>query len=165
MITNIRATNDSDLDEVMGIYEIARKFMQLTGNASQWVAGYPSRNFIIEEIEANHSFVCENEKGEIVGTFCFIIGEDSTYSKIYEGEWLNNELYGTLHRIAASGKEKGVARSCIEWCFNRISNIRVDTHSDNKIMQHVIMQAGFTYCGIIYLHDGSKRLAYQKVLV
>ena len=51
MITNIRATNDSDLDEVMGIYEIARKFMQLTGNASQWVAGYPSRNFIIEEIE------------------------------------------------------------------------------------------------------------------
>ena len=31
------------------------------------------------------------------------------------------------------------------------SNIRIDTHLDNRIMQHVIKKYGFTYCGIIYL--------------
>jgi hypothetical protein len=30
-------------------------------------------------------------------------------------------------------------------------------------MQHILQSYGFTYCGIIYLADGSERLAYQKV--
>ncbi len=33
---------------------------------------------------------------------------------------------------------------------------------DNPIMQHDIAKHGFTYCGIIYLASGAKRLAYQK---
>ena len=39
----------------------------------------------------------------------------------------------------------------------------VDTHRDNAIMQHNIKKHGFTYCGIIYLANGDKRLAYQKL--
>jgi hypothetical protein len=30
-------------------------------------------------------------------------------------------------------------------------------------MQHNIEKHGFTYCGIIYLASGDKRLAYQKL--
>ncbi len=43
------------------------------------------------------------------------------------------------------------------------SNIRIDTHLDNRIMQHVIKKYGFTYCGIIYLASGDERLAYQLI--
>jgi hypothetical protein len=68
--------------------------------------------------DAGHSFVCENQEGELIGTFCFIIGDDPTYEKIYEGEWLNNDLYGTVHRIASSGKEKGIAEACFRWCVS-----------------------------------------------
>lgn len=162
MITCIRLATIDDLPYVMGIYNTARKFMAVTGNASQWSKGYPSESFIIEEIEAGHSFVCENEQNVLVGTFCLIIGEDPTYKKIYEGEWLNDELYGTIHRIASAGIEKGVADACIEWSLAQIRNIRIDTHRNNRIMQNIINRNGFTYCGIIYLADGSERLAYQK---
>ena len=43
-------------------------------------------------------------------------------------------------------------------------NIRIDTHKDNKIMQGLLARHGFSYCGIIYLKNGSPRLAYQRVL-
>ena len=42
------------------------------------------------------------------------------------------------------------------------SNIRIDTHRDNRIMRHNIEKHGFAYCGIIYLANGDERLAYQK---
>lgn len=42
-------------------------------------------------------------------------------------------------------------------------NIRIDTHRDNRIMQHNILKYGFSYCGIIYLLSGDERLAYQAV--
>ena len=165
MITNIRHTTHTDLPEIMSIYSVARDFMRSTGNVGQWVNGYPTVQFISEEIDAGHSFVCINREGEITGTFCFIIGEDPTYMKIYDGQWLNNELYGTVHRIASSGKERGIAKVCFEWCFNQCPNIRVDTHRNNLVMQHILKDIEFQYCGVIYLSDGAERLAYQKTLI
>ena len=163
MIRCIRPTEEADLPRVMEMYAIARAYMRQTGNVSQWGTDYPSEDFIREEIVLGHSFVCENEEGELVGTFCFIVGEDPTYREICGGEWLNEgEEYGTVHRIASSGKEKGVAEACFRWCFSRHSNIRVDTHRDNRAMQHILGKLGFTYCGIIHVADGTERLAYQK---
>ena len=49
-----------------------------------------------------------------------------------------------------------------DWCFRHTDNLRVDTHRDNIVMQNFLHSYGFTYCGIIYLADGSPRLAYQK---
>lgn len=164
MIKLIRPTTLSDLPEVMEMYEIARKFMREQGNSGQWVNGYPTENYIIEEISAEHSFVCENENSELVGTFCFIIGDDPTYREIFDGKWLNDAPYGAVHRVASSGKEKGVAEACFNWCFTQCRNIKVDTHRDNKVMQNVLTKLGFQYCGIIYVSNGSERLAYQKTI-
>lgn len=164
MITNIRLTTYSDIPAVMEIYESAREFMRRTGNEGQWINGYPSQKLIEEEVRAGHSYVVENDKEVIAGTFCLIIGEDPTYLKIYEGEWLNNDEYGTIHRIASSGIEKGVAEACFNWSFTQINNVRVDTHRDNKVMQNILAKLDFKYCGIIYLLDGAERLAYQKVV-
>lgn len=162
MITTIRQTTLADIPGVMDLYEIARDFMRRQGNRSQWINGYPEETFITEEVVAGHSFVCENEKKELVGTFCFIIGDDPTYRKIYDGRWINDDAYGAVHRLASSGIEKGIAEAAFYWCFTQISNIRVDTHRDNKVMQHILQKLGFAYCGIIYVTDGSERLAYQK---
>lgn len=163
MITRIRPTTYADLPEVMEMYDIAHDFMRRTGNPSQWIDGYPSEAFITSEIDAGHSFVCENQSGVLVGTLCFIIGEDPTYAHIYEGEWLNHEPYGTVHRIASSGKEKGVAEACFRWCFTQCPNIRVDTHRDNRLMQRILERLGFGYCGIIYIANGTERLAFQRL--
>lgn len=162
MIENIRQTTESDLPVVMTMYHTARLFMRENGNVSQWVNGYPQEAYIREEIAAGHSYLCENQLRDPVGTFCYIEGDDPTYARIYQGAWLNHDPYGTVHRIASAGKERGVARASLEWSLKQCGNLRVDTHRDNRVMQHILERLHFSYCGIIFVHDGTERLAYQK---
>lgn len=159
----IRPTNCDDLPAVMSLYEYARNLMRQNGNFTQWINGYPSEDLIRTEIADGHSFVGVDEHGEIVVTFCLIIGEDPTYRVIYGGEWLNDEPYGVIHRMATSGKQKGVGELCFNWCLGRCKNVRVDTHRDNHAMQHILLKLGFVYCGIIHVADGTERLAFQKL--
>ena len=90
-------------------------------------------------------------------------GEDPTYS-IIEGAWLNEQPYGVIHRLASSGREKGIARFVFDWCSQRSCNLRVDTHAQNLVMQHLFLSLGFVPCGTIFLLDGSPRFAYQRVI-
>ena len=100
----------------------------------------------------------------ICGTFAFIIGDDPTYRILEHGHWLNQAPYGTIHRLASSGSVKGIFSTCLAWCLAQIPNIRIDTHQDNLVMQHLLEKNGFHKCGIIYVEDNSPRLAYQKSL-
>ncbi len=160
----IRQSQYTDLPQLLQIYETARRFMQQTGNAGQWVDGYPKEELLIDDINKGNSYVCLNENNEITGTFYYIVGEEPTYLNIYEGAWLNDDPYGVIHRIASSGKQKGIAETCINWCLEKCENLRIDTHRDNKVMQSILQKLGFTYCGIIYLENGAERLAYQKLI-
>lgn len=160
----IRLSQMKDLDAIMDIYRYARHFMQTHGNPNQWINGYPSAELIRKEIEEHHSYICESPDGEILGTFCFIPGEDPTYARIDDGEWLDNAPYFVIHRLATNGKQKGIASACLEWCFGHCRNIRVDTHHDNLVMQSILENQGFRRCGIIYTHNGTPRIAYQKRL-
>lgn len=160
----IRPAGLEDLPLVMEIYDYARAFMRANGNVTQWVNGYPSEELIRQEIQDGHSFVCTDGDGEIVGTFCFILGDDPTYQQIYDGAWLNDEPYGVIHRMGTNGKRKGIAEACLNWSFQHSGNIRVDTHRDNLVMQHILEKNGFKRCGIIYVRDGTERIAYQKIV-
>lgn len=159
----IRKTGLEELDNLMAIYNRARQFMQETGNGNQWINGYPSREVILADIENGYSYVCLDAENEIVATFYFRIGEDPTYARIDDGKWLNDEPYGVVHRLAGSGKVKDVGSYCLQWCFDQIPNIRVDTHHDNVVMQHILKKNGFLPCGIIYVSNGTTRIAFQKI--
>ena len=102
--------------------------------------------------------------GEVIATFAFILTGEPTYARIDGGAWIDDtKPYGVIHRLASAPESHGIARTCFDWCFRQIPNLRVDTHRDNRIMQHVVEQNGFIYCGIIYLLNGDERLAYQKL--
>ncbi len=161
---NIRQTKLEDIDFVMKIYDYARDFMAGHGNGNQWINGYPSVELITSEIEKGHSYVCEDDEGEIVGTFCYIEGIDHTYLHIYDGEWLNDEPYAVIHRMASNGKQKGISSECLKWSFSKCHNIRIDTHRDNIVMQNILKKHGFVPCGIIFIDNGTERLAFQKVI-
>jgi len=158
----IRNTVVADMDKVMEIYEKARQYMRDNGNANQWINGYPSIELITGDINDNSSYVCVDDN-QVVGVFRFTIGIDPTYVNIYEGQWLNEESYGVVHRIATASHKKGVATFCLNWCLEKCKNIKIDTHRDNNIMQNLLVKNGFSKCGIIYLEDGAERLAYQKI--
>lgn len=143
----------------MPLFDNAKKFMRHSGNMSQWVNGYPSENVIRNDI-AEGNFYVEETGEDLTGCFAFILGNDPTYA-IIEGEWLNDSPYGTIHRLASSGGNKGFSDRCFEFCLGNVGNLRIDTHSDNRPMQKSLERNGFTYCGIIYIADGSPRKAYQ----
>lgn len=153
----------SDIDAIMGCYDAARQYMRAMGNMTQWTNGYPSRELVAEDIDSDICYVGEDETGDIVMAFAFIIGEDPTYAEIYQGAWLNDSSpYGTIHRLGSTGKHKGMLRRCVDFCATHIGNLRLDTHADNATMRNAAERLGFTRCGIINCIDGSPRIAYQR---
>lgn len=162
MELKIRKARLNEIDQLMNIYDYARQYMQQTGNSNQWINGYPSRELIISNIQEGNLYVCIDDVGKEIGVFYFKIDEDPTYAYIEDGKWLNNKPYGVVHRLAGNGKYKGIAVFCFDWCFKQWPNIRVDTHEDNKVMQHILEKEGFIRCGIIYIANGTPRIAYQK---
>ncbi len=150
-----------DIDEIMEIFECAKKFMRSQGNMTQWNSGYPEREFMIEEITNRHCHIII-ANSEIVATFCLIPGIDPTYS-IINGAWINESPYATIHRLASNGKAKGIGKECIDLAYAKYRNLRGDTHKDNTIMQHIFEINGFKRCGIIHIKDGTPRIAYQKI--
>jgi hypothetical protein len=157
----VRKATEKDLDVIMKIYAKAREYMRRTGNETQWNGGYPSAELIQSDIKKGQSFVEVGNDGNMHGVFAFILGEDPTYRIIENGAWKNDLPYGTIHRIAGDGTERGVFATAFSYCLEKTGNIRADTHRNNLTMQHVLEKHGFLKCGIIYVEDGTERIAYQ----
>lgn len=157
----IRKTRSDELETLMKMYENARIFMAENGNPDQWGKKYPERSVIASDIDSGCSYICEH-CGRIIAVFYYKTGPDDTYLHIRNGRWLNDLPYGVVHRIVSDGTVKGAASFCLDWAFSQCDNLKIDTHTDNKIMQHLLEKNGFKYCGIINTDDGTERMAYQK---
>ena len=157
----IREATESDIPEIMAIFESARKYMRETGNATQWLNNYPFEEVIRDDIRDRCSFVGTDEQGKIHMTFAFPVGEDSTYQVIERGAWLSDKPYGAIHRLASDRQVKGAFAECLAFCRTIHKEIRADTHENNLTMQHLLEKHGFKRCGIIFVEDGTERVAYQ----
>lgn len=159
----IRLARLDDIDRILEIYFIARGFMAATGNPNQWPDdSYPPKELLLEDIALGRLY-CVEENGAVEGVFYFATGEDPTY-KVIDGAWLNDEPYGVIHRVASSGKVKGILAKCVEFASVRADNLRIDTHDENSVMQSALSKLGFKRCGIIYLENGDPRIAFQLIV-
>lgn len=157
----LRKATDIDVEAADKIYKEAKVYMKDSGNPTQWHSDYPSGKDVREGIKSGTSYVCE-DGGEVVATLHFSVGDDPTYAKIYDGNWLDSESYAVIHRIAVKYHGRGIADFCYRECFKLYPNLRIDTHKDNIPMQKSLMKNGFVKCGIIYLENGEERVAFQK---
>lgn len=156
---NIRKATSADLPEIIVIYARARDFMRQTGNPNQWNTTHPAQSMLEADIAKGDLYVLEDGDG-LQGVFALMSGNDPTYGYI-EGQWLNDDPYVTIHRIASAGKKPGILPCCVRYALSLCSNLRIDTHHDNTVMQHLLKKNGFSRCGIIYLENGEPRIAYQ----
>ena len=159
MSCTIRKATPHDLPRIREIYAMARQFMRKNGNHSQWGKGDEPEALIEEDIRQGNLYVLE-EAG-IHAVFAFIIGEDPTYLEIEEGSWKSEEPYAAVHRVASDGTVQGVLGHVMDYCSAQVPHLRIDTHKDNKVMQHVLEKYGFVSCGIVHVRDGSPRIAYE----
>ena len=163
----IRPAVAADLPALRPVFEAAKGIMRADGNHDQWSApGFPDDSLLLRDIARGGGFVIESvipseAKESIVAYFALLPVPEPTYDYI-DGAWLTDEPYGVIHRMASYPEVHGIFSTIIRYAASHYAHLRIDTHRDNRIMQHLIEKHGFTYCGIIWLEDGTERLAYER---
>lgn len=164
----IRLSTQADLGTIMELIHEAQADFKEAG-IDQWQDGYPNETSIEEDIKRSESYVMLSDH-KIIATAMISFRGEPTYDTI-EGEWLTNNPYAVIHRVAVCGSMKGkriagtIINHTASLCkLNGVRSIRIDTHLENKAMQRAAVRAGFGYCGIITLTSGATRLAYELIL-
>lgn len=164
-----RRAVETDINNIMNIIKQAQAYFKEKG-INQWQDNYPRTETISSDIADKNSYVLIKDNN-IVATASISFDGEKTYEFIYEGEWISNNEYAVIHRIAVDNTYKGlglssqIIKNVEQLCLNKgIYSIKVDTHEENIDMQKLLEKNKFKYCGIIYLEDRSKRIAFEKVL-
>lgn len=164
----LRKSVNEDINNIMQIIDEAKEALKEQG-IDQWQNGYPNDDVIRNDILNNDSYVFI-KNNEIVATLAVSFDGEKTYDKIYDGDWISNDEFAVIHRIAISNKYKGtgIASEIIKMieamCLDKdVHSIKVDTHEFNIPMQKLLKKNDFKYCGVIYLEDKSKRVAFEKI--
>ncbi|MBE5966261.1 MAG: GNAT family N-acetyltransferase [Lachnospiraceae bacterium] len=164
-----RKATTADADGILKIIRQAQAYLKSRG-IDQWQNNYPNLETIQKDIREQIGYVLVKDS-LLLGTAAVSFDGESTYDRIYEGEWKSIWPYGVVHRIAVHEEYKGQGLSSVmlerveEICLEKgVHSIKVDTHEENLSMQKLLEKNGFAYCGVIYLEDHSKRIAFEKIL-
>ena len=155
-----RKATFEDIDTIEQMIRAASARLGAAG-IDQWQRGYPNRQSIERDIEAGVGMLlCEGATLLMYGAVIFT-GEPA-YDDLTAGD------YAVVHRLCASeifvgmGFAKSFMFAAEAMASERVKSMRIDTHPDNKIMQHLVERLGYTYCGDVVIE--SRRLAYEKIL-
>jgi len=161
-------TSNKDIDNVMKIIKKSQEYFKSQG-IDQWQNNYPNNNVIQNDINNGHSYILIKDD-KIIATTAISFDGENTYNKI-DGKWLSENDYAVIHRIAVDKLYKGlgiggkIIKEVEKLCKEKeVNSIKIDTHKDNKSMKRLLEKNGFEYCGIIYLDDGSERIAFEKII-
>lgn len=166
---HFRNANQEQLNIALDMIEQGRTYLKNQG-IDQWQNGYPNAESIQQDIDNQKGYFLTDGEHDLA-YLCMDFSGEPAYNDI-KGAWLtdDNAQYMVIHRLAfhESYRGKGLATTVFqlagEFCKEHgVNSIRVDTDSDNKIMQHTLKKAGFTYCGTIWFAGGDK-VAFEKVL-
>lgn len=156
----IRLATERDLPRIFEVYAAARQLMAQTGNPTQWGSHYPPHDMLRADVPAGRLWVVERD-GVIHAAFALVFGEDPSYGYIEDGAWRRNDPYAAIHRVGSDGTG-GIFGEVIAFCREKCGYLRIDTHHDNRVMQHVVQKYGFCRSGIVYMcDDGTPRIAYE----
>lgn len=171
----VRQANINDLREIMEVIDDAKRLFKEKGS-TQWQDkdNYPNINTLMNDLQKNIVLVA-TDIDLIIGVCVISFQEEECYKNITQGKWLNDNKYAVIHRIAVRKGyyHMGVAHHLLDEAEDyvikeNVFDIKVDTHENNIIMQHLLESMRYSYTGVIYLLRETvlekKRLAYQKVL-
>ena len=101
----IRLAVQEDMTAIMSVFAQARAAIAALG-IDQWQDGYPTEAHIDADIEKGYAYVlCTG--GMVQGYFAMIGDPEPTYARIYDGAWLTDGAYTTVHRVAMSDALRG----------------------------------------------------------
>ncbi len=137
----LRQATMADFDQIMTILKDGANQLAERG-VEQWQGDYPSPDQIKEDIENGWAYLAVSQDGETVGAIAIVPSPDHSYDRV------------AIHSNHAG---KGYATKLLTEVINYIKehrsdidSIRIDTHEDNKAMQHLIDKMGFTRVGTLH---------------
>lgn len=161
----IRVAKYEDVDAIMQIVRDAQHHLRDLG-IDQWQDGYPSREVIMDDIEAGVGYLLTNGE-QILGYAAILLSGEKTYLQLDSSMWHTPEEYVVVHRLCVRGGEyrRGLATELMQHAAriataHNITGFRIDTHRGNIRMLSMLSKLGFEYCGII-LYPSGERLAYD----
>lgn len=154
----IKKAQLQDYERIMKILKDGRNQLAEKG-IDQWQGDYPNPQHVKEDVKNGYAYLVHSDDDETVGTFTILPAPDHAYDEL-DGDWLKDtDHYLTIHRVAIHSDHagKGYASQLFESVIdyiktNRtdIESIRIDTHEDNKAMQHLITKSGFQRVGTLH---------------
>lgn len=163
----LRLAKHGEKNKIMSIIDQAKAYLK-EQNIDQWQTGYPDLACVKQDIKNQKGYFLV-DKNEILGYVCIDFDGEPAYNEL-NGTWLSDEKYVVAHRVAleSSYRQKGLSTQLFQLVEeiaiqNGIKSFRIDTHRDNKIMQHAITKYGFQYCGSTN-YANRPRIAYEKLL-
>lgn len=162
-----RRAIESDVEAIVAIMNDAIRRLGEQG-VDQWQHGYPNAERIVQDVAEGIGWVlCDDE---VVAYGALVLSGEPAYANISDGEWITREEnYAVVHRMcvkdACTGRGYGrrfmTEAEAVSAATKR--SMRVDTHADNRIMQHLLRKMGYTYCGMIYF-ESRNLTAFEKLL-
>ena len=137
--------------------------------SNQWQDGYPNLEVVKTDISLGKGYVLEIDNA-IAAYAALVFNDEPAYKEII-GDWLTNDDFLVIHRVAVSDDflGKGIAvllfQKLEDFAMeNQVFSIKVDTNFDNLAMLHILKKLDYQYCGEVYFR-GSARKAFEKVLI
>jgi ribosomal protein S18 acetylase RimI-like enzyme len=168
----IRQANLKDLDAIWQLRVETTELLKQR-KINQWQYTLPSIETFKNDLFLGHFYVYEKDSN-LLGMIAIKPGVEPTYLKIFDGNWIIEKPYLTIHRLAVKKSQLGlkVSEELIAFAEylalkNNIHYIRIDTHKDNRFAIKLFENHGFILRGYILLNDlegDPHRLAFDKIL-
>ncbi|WP_369833269.1 GNAT family N-acetyltransferase [Companilactobacillus pabuli] len=152
----LRQAKLDDLPRIIDIIDSAKKTLKDRG-VDQWQQGYPNKEILEQDIQEGISFVLMLN-GRVVGSAALQQGYDKNYQDMNSGAWDDDSdvTYSIIHRIAIEADHQGehLSAALIQQLMTMsyylgYRDVRIDTHPDNLVMQHIITSNGFEEKGTL----------------
>ncbi|GAA4800732.1 GNAT family N-acetyltransferase [Olivibacter ginsenosidimutans] len=165
---SLRPAKPRDQNRIWEILQQAIELRKQEGS-QQWQDGYPNLKVVQQDIDKGYGYVLVTSNGSIVAYAAAIFDGEPAYDAL-EGEWLSNQDYLVIHRVAVAqdNKIKGMATHLMKVLeglalSHQVYSIKIDTNFDNKAMLRILEKLGYQHCGKVYFR-GSAREAFEKLL-
>ncbi len=163
----LRIAKKEEAELCLSFIEDAKAFQREQGIV-QWTEDYPNIETVLRDIETVRGYVITDE-GVPFGYVCVDFGGEKSYDRV-DGKWLTDGKYGVIHRLAfgkasrGKGATKAVFALICDLCREKDAvSIRVDTGSENKLVQHIFEREGFEKIGTL-TWPGQLNFVYEYIL-
>ncbi len=163
----LKLAKKEEAQMLLSFIEDAKAFQREQG-IIQWTEDYPDINTIEKDIEKKRGYVIA-ENGDAFGYVCVDFAGEKSYDRV-DGKWLTDGKYGVIHRLAfgkasrGKGATKAVFALICDLCREKDAvSIRVDTGSENKLVQHIFEREGFRQVGTL-TWPGQLNYVYEFIL-